>query len=108
VPIAPPSPFKNNLELSTGRALTVAEFLTSAGMNPSRLSAAGYSEHQPVASNGKEAGRQENRRIEIVLQPNLAELPNLNLEAGDAGAPKEGAVAAPGAGDAGAAEARRK
>jgi chemotaxis protein MotB len=107
VPIAPPSPFKNNLELSTGRALTVAEFLTSAGMNPSRLSAAGYSEHQPVASNSKEAGRQENRRIEIVLQPNLAELPNLHLE-GDGGASKEGAVAAPAAADAGAAEARRK
>lgn len=80
VPIVPPSPFKNNLELSTGRAVTVAEYLTGAGMNPSRLSAAGYSEHQPVATNGKEAGRQENRRIEIVLQPNLSELPPLPVD----------------------------
>lgn len=75
VPIVPPSPFKNNLELSTSRAVTVAEYLMSAGISPTKLSAAGYSEHQPAASNGKEAGRQENRRIEIVLQPNLLELP---------------------------------
>jgi chemotaxis protein MotB len=97
VPVVPPSPFKNNLELSTARAVTVAEALTSAGMSPSRLSAAGYSEHQPVASNGKEAGRQENRRIEIVLQPNLLELPPM---------PGEGDGGAPGASDAGARPAK--
>lgn len=87
VPVVPPSPFKNNLELSTARAVMVAEALAAAGMNPSRLSAAGYSEHQPVANNGREAGRQENRRIEIVLQPNLSELPSLSLGGADAGAP---------------------
>lgn len=80
------SPFKNNLQLSTARAVTVAEALTSAGMNPSRLSASGYSEHQPVANNNRDAGRQENRRIEIVLQPNLSELPPIEAEAAaDAG-----------------------
>jgi len=81
IPLTKDSPFKTNLELSAERAVTVANFLISAGMNASRLSAAGYAEHEPVASNATEAGRQENRRIEIVLLPNLSELPSL----GDAG-----------------------
>lgn len=73
----PPSPFKNNLELSTARALTVAQQLITSGMNPARLVAAGYSAYEPVATNSNEAGRQENRRIEIVLMPNVTELPSL-------------------------------
>ena len=68
VPIGPPSTFKNNLELSTARAVTVTDFIVEKGMNPAHLSAAGYSAYQPVASNATEAGRQENRRIEIVLE----------------------------------------
>jgi chemotaxis protein MotB len=82
VPVLSTSSFKNNLELSTARGVTVANYLTGAGMNASRLSAAGYAEWQPVASNAKESGRTENRRIEIVLLPNLSELAAL----GDAGA----------------------
>jgi chemotaxis protein MotB len=78
----PPSPFKNNLELSTARALTVAEHLIASGMSPKRIVAAGYGEHEPVKDNAHEAGRQENRRIEIVLLPHVTELPN----AADAGA----------------------
>ncbi|MEO8873983.1 MAG: OmpA family protein [Polyangiaceae bacterium] len=85
VPVGPPSPFKNNLELSTARALTVASYLLGVGMNPAKLSAAAYSEYQPIASNAHEAGRQENRRIEIVLLPNLSELPPSPDDA-DAGA----------------------
>ncbi|MDF2694493.1 MAG: Flagellar motor rotation protein MotB [Labilithrix sp.] len=81
----PPSPFKNNLELSTARALTVAQQLISSGMSPARLVAAGYGEHEPVRANSNEAGRQENRRIEIVLLPNVTELPGLPSGA-DAGA----------------------
>ena len=90
----PPSPFKNNLELSTARALTVAQQLISSGMNPARLVAAGYSAYEPVATNGNEAGRQENRRIEIVLMPNVTELPMLP-GASDAGAAADAAPAAP-------------
>jgi len=44
-----------------------------------RLSAAGYSDTQPVASNDTVEGRQQNRRIEIVLMPNLDELPDLTV-----------------------------
>jgi chemotaxis protein MotB len=87
VPVGPPSPFKNNLELSTARALTVVAQLVSAGMNASRLVAAGYAEFEPVRENASEAGRQENRRIEIVLLPNLAELPPMpDLDGGVADA----------------------
>ncbi len=82
IPVIPTSPFKTNLELSAERAVTVANFLIGAGLNASRLSAAGYAEHEPVATNASEAGRQENRRIEIVLLPNLSELPLLDLDAG--------------------------
>lgn len=84
----PPSPFKNNLELSTARALTVAQQLVTSGMSPARLVAAGYGEHEPVADNKSEPSRQENRRIEIVLMPNVTELPGAPSQATpDAGAP---------------------
>ena len=87
----PPSPFKNNLELSTARALTVAQQLIGFGMNPARLVAAGYSAYEPVRENTTEAGRQENRRIEIVLMPNVTELPVLP-GAADAGSPADAAA----------------
>jgi chemotaxis protein MotB len=91
VPIAPPSPFKNNLELSTARALTVAEHLIGAGMNSGRLVAAGYAEHEPVRENTTEPGRRENRRIEIVLLPDVTELPTVapEIRESDAGAPPD-------------------
>ena len=76
------SPFKTNLELSAARAVVVAQALEKGGMYAARLSAAGYSEFQPIASNRSENGRQENRRIGIVLVPNLAELSALDTDAG--------------------------
>ena len=39
--------------------------------------AAGYGEYDPVAPNDNEQGREQNRRIEIILVPNLEELPSL-------------------------------
>ncbi len=69
------SPFKTNWELSTARAVTVTSQLITSGMTPSKLAAAGYSEYEPLKPNKTEAGRKENRRIEIVLLPNLEELP---------------------------------
>jgi len=76
VPIGP-STYKSNWELSTARAVTVTEFLASVGVNPGRLAAAGYSEYDPIRSNASEAGRAENRRIEIVLLPNVEEISGL-------------------------------
>ena len=47
-------------------------------MNPKMLAAAGYGEFDPVAANDSTEHRAQNRRIEIVLQPNLSDLPPLD------------------------------
>lgn len=70
--------FPSNWELSTARAVTVTRFLAESGVDPNRVSAAGYAETQPVAPNDTPEGRAQNRRIEIVLMPNLDELPDLS------------------------------
>jgi chemotaxis protein MotB len=66
--------FPSNWELSTARAVEVVHFLVSQAVDPHALSAAGYGEFDPVASNDTPDGRAKNRRIEITLQPNLDEL----------------------------------
>jgi chemotaxis protein MotB len=70
--------FPSNWHLSTARAVTVALYLSDHGVPSVRLSAAGYADTQPAASNDTAEGRQQNRRIEIVLMPNLDELPDLS------------------------------
>lgn len=77
VPINSPR-FPSNWELSTARAVSVVKFLQDEGMQPKNLSAAGYSEYMPAASNDTQTGKAQNRRIEIVLMPNLDELPDLS------------------------------
>ena len=71
------SGFKSNWELSTARAVTVLQYLQDGGVNPKVLAAAGYGEHDRVASNESDDGKALNRRIEIILMPNLDELPAL-------------------------------
>lgn len=66
--------FPSNWELSTARAVAVVKFLVGEGVKAQLLSAAGYAEHDPVADNQEAEGKARNRRIEIVLQPNIAEL----------------------------------
>ncbi len=62
--------FPTNWELSTARASSVVRYLIEqGGMNRASLSAIGYAENRPVASNDGEKGRAANRRIEIVLYP---------------------------------------
>ena len=62
--------FKTNWELSTARATTVVRYLIDQGsVNRQHLSAVGYADTQPRASNDSEEGRSSNRRIEIVLYP---------------------------------------
>ncbi len=72
------SQFPSNWELSTARAVEVVQLLVKEGMNPKTLTAAGYSEFDPVAANDTPDHKAQNRRIEIVLQPNLADLPPLD------------------------------
>jgi len=63
------SKWKSNWELSAHRALSVLEYLEGKGVNPERLSASGYGEYKPVATNDTAEGRQLNRRVEIVILP---------------------------------------
>lgn len=58
-----------NQTLSQRRAESVASYLTSRGVQRARIATQGFGESQPVASNDTEAGRAENRRVEIRLVP---------------------------------------
>ena len=61
--------FPTNWELSTTRSTTVVRYLQQQGVDPTFLSAAGYSEYSPLDTNETEEGKARNRRIEIVLIP---------------------------------------
>jgi chemotaxis protein MotB len=63
--------FPSNWELSAARALSVVKLLVDRGVSPELVSGAGYGEFQPVATNETEDGQRLNRRIEIVMLPNL-------------------------------------
>jgi chemotaxis protein MotB len=62
--------YPTNWELSAARATNVVRFLQDqAGLDPKRISAAAYGEHQPRVSNDTDEGRRRNRRIELLLLP---------------------------------------
>ncbi|MFH1691189.1 MAG: OmpA family protein [Candidatus Omnitrophota bacterium] len=66
------SRWRSNWELSAERALSVLEYLVQeSGLDPARFSAQGYGEYRPVAENDTDAGKRQNRRVEIVIQPQL-------------------------------------
>ncbi len=58
-----------NQDLSERRANSVANYLASRGVDPRRMSAVGYGLERPIASNASEAGRAQNRRVEIAISP---------------------------------------
>jgi chemotaxis protein MotB len=70
VPIAT-AQFPSNWELSAARALSVVKLLVERGVAPEGVSGAGFGEYHPVATNETAEGRRLNRRIEIVMLPNL-------------------------------------
>jgi chemotaxis protein MotB len=72
------SRFADNWELSTARAVNVTRFLAQNGVSAEHLGAAGYAEFQPAVPNDTESNRALNRRVEIVLMPNINELPDLS------------------------------
>ena len=57
-----------NQRLSQNRAQSVATYLSQHGVAPNRLGAEGYGPSNPVADNGTEAGRAQNRRVEVYLR----------------------------------------
>lgn len=66
--------FKNNLWLSSARAMNVLEYLTGrCKMDPTLLSATGKGEYEPVASNKTAEGRRRNRRVEIKIFNKIAD-----------------------------------
>ncbi len=60
--------FPTNWELSAARACAVARLLIKQGVNPELISAEGYAQYHPVATNDTEQGRAKNRRVEIVYE----------------------------------------
>lgn len=61
-----------NQKLSTNRANAVREYLiASMGLNAAQITAMGFGENKPIASNDSEEGRAKNRRIDIVLAPKM-------------------------------------
>ena len=59
------SPYKDNWELSSARAISVLQELLLDGVDPKRISASGYAEFSPKATNVTEVGREKNRRVEL-------------------------------------------
>ncbi|MGC8549036.1 MAG: flagellar motor protein MotB [Acidobacteriaceae bacterium] len=91
------SQYNSNWELSTARATYLTRlFIRQFQMNPARLSAAGYAQYHPIASNATAAGRAENRRVDIIVlphgynaQPHLATPINAIAAGQNPPAPKE-------------------
>jgi chemotaxis protein MotB len=67
--------YRSNWDLSTARATAVVARLAAEGIAPPRLSAAGYGEFHPVASNTTDEGRKQNRRVDLVVSLPLPEAP---------------------------------
>jgi len=64
--------YPTNWELSTGRALAAVRYLVEkANVDPHRLAAVGYGEYHPIADNSTEEGRSRNRRIALVVLPEV-------------------------------------
>jgi chemotaxis protein MotB len=67
--------YPSNWYLAAGRAIGVVNHLIASGMDAASLSAASYGDTQPVGDNEVDDGRESNRRIEIVIVPDLSSLP---------------------------------
>lgn len=61
-----------NADLSLRRADSVKAYLALHGIDPARITTQGFGQEYPVASNATEAGRQQNRRVEVIVQTNVA------------------------------------
>jgi chemotaxis protein MotB len=70
--------YEDNWALSVARATAIVRILTkNYNVDPTRISASGRSQYEPVESNNSAEGRARNRRTEIILAPKLDELMRL-------------------------------
>ncbi len=60
--------YPSNWELSASRAAAVVKLLVASGLDPGLISAEGYAQYRPIATNDTEKGRARNRRVEIVYE----------------------------------------
>ncbi|HKJ06734.1 MAG TPA: OmpA family protein [Flavobacteriaceae bacterium] len=67
----------DNWDLSVKRATAIVRILQNKGVNPKQITAAGRSEYIPLGENNTTAGKAKNRRIEIILAPNLDKISQL-------------------------------
>ena len=76
---------RNNWDLSCLRASSVVQYLQNKfGVDPKRLTAGGRGEYNPIAPNDTEAGKQRNRRTQIIITPKLDQFMDLIDKAPDA------------------------
>lgn len=71
--------FPSNWELSAARAASVVRMVAEAGIDPLQLTATGYGQYRPIASNSTEAGRADNRRVVMVVDA-AAKIPTADTE----------------------------
>lgn len=83
------SRFRSNWELAFERAITVVRTMIDNGMPAPRIGATSYGEFRPTTPNTSDAGRAQNRRIEIIVVPDLSTLPGTE-ELERLGAPGDG------------------
>jgi outer membrane protein OmpA-like peptidoglycan-associated protein len=65
-----------NMQLSENRANSVRDYLVQQGINTSSIAARGFGESQPVATNDTAAGRQQNRRVELIVSGDVIGTPS--------------------------------
>jgi outer membrane protein OmpA-like peptidoglycan-associated protein len=61
-----------NMDLSTRRADSVRAYLVTRNVDPAKITSRGLGQDYPVASNASEAGRQQNRRVEVIVNSSVA------------------------------------
>jgi len=77
VPYGGNATLKDNWDLSVKRATAIVRILQNKGVSPKQITAAGRSKYLPIDNNSTSSGRAKNRRIEIILAPNLDKINKL-------------------------------
>ena len=70
--------YPSNWDLAADRALNVVKAMVKSGLSSNQISGSSYGEQKPVANNKDDEGKAQNRRIEIVILPDLSKLPGFD------------------------------